>query len=289
MSDEAALLRAIGAHPDEDTPRLMYADWLDEHGRAERAEYIRVQIARLRKLATGEDDAHLYNREVELYRAHAAQWLRELMPPGYAPAIVAGERGFFAKARATVGDVLRATDHPCAGLITDLVLSAEPRKRGEWFADQLDRLINLPHFTNVSRLRVLSAPEVLHPSGVLVLAAAHFPRLAELDVSHGLIGNSGVTTLSLSKAFPALRVLDVSVNDITDGAWSALEGLLLRLERADLRGNGLLNATAERLRARFPHVLAYVFLRSGRVVRSLRERCRARVVAVAKFTLRSAP
>lgn len=28
---EAALLRAIAAHPDEDTPRLMYADWLDEN------------------------------------------------------------------------------------------------------------------------------------------------------------------------------------------------------------------------------------------------------------------
>jgi uncharacterized protein (TIGR02996 family) len=31
MSDEAALLRAVAAHPDEDTPRLAYADWLDEH------------------------------------------------------------------------------------------------------------------------------------------------------------------------------------------------------------------------------------------------------------------
>jgi uncharacterized protein (TIGR02996 family) len=32
MSDEAALLAAIVAHADEDTPRLVYADWLDEHG-----------------------------------------------------------------------------------------------------------------------------------------------------------------------------------------------------------------------------------------------------------------
>jgi uncharacterized protein (TIGR02996 family) len=43
MTDEAALLAAILAHPDEDTPRLMYADWLDEHGRPERAEFIRIQ------------------------------------------------------------------------------------------------------------------------------------------------------------------------------------------------------------------------------------------------------
>ena len=45
MSDEAALLRAIAAHPDEDTPRLAYADWLDEHGNpTNRAAFIRGQI-----------------------------------------------------------------------------------------------------------------------------------------------------------------------------------------------------------------------------------------------------
>lgn len=45
MTDGEALLAAILAHPDADTPRLMYADWLDENGQGERAEFIRVQIA----------------------------------------------------------------------------------------------------------------------------------------------------------------------------------------------------------------------------------------------------
>jgi uncharacterized protein (TIGR02996 family) len=44
MSEENALLAAIREHPDEDTPRLAYADWLDEHGRHERAEFIRAQV-----------------------------------------------------------------------------------------------------------------------------------------------------------------------------------------------------------------------------------------------------
>lgn len=44
MSDEAALLAAIIAHPDEDTHRLVYADWLQENGREDRAEFIRVQV-----------------------------------------------------------------------------------------------------------------------------------------------------------------------------------------------------------------------------------------------------
>lgn len=34
---ELGLLRAILENPEDDTPRLMYADWLDENGFAERA------------------------------------------------------------------------------------------------------------------------------------------------------------------------------------------------------------------------------------------------------------
>jgi uncharacterized protein (TIGR02996 family) len=52
MSDRAALLAAIVAEPDEDTPRLVYADWLDENAAdlpdpAEartRARFVRAQI-----------------------------------------------------------------------------------------------------------------------------------------------------------------------------------------------------------------------------------------------------
>lgn len=40
---EAAFLVDILAHPEDDTPRLIYADWLEEHGAEERAELIRVQ------------------------------------------------------------------------------------------------------------------------------------------------------------------------------------------------------------------------------------------------------
>lgn len=44
MSDHDALLAAICAEPDEDTPRLAYADWLDEHDRNAQAEFVRTQI-----------------------------------------------------------------------------------------------------------------------------------------------------------------------------------------------------------------------------------------------------
>ena len=50
MNQERALLRAVAAEPDEDLPRLVYADWLDDHGRAEWAEFIRAQV-RLARVA----------------------------------------------------------------------------------------------------------------------------------------------------------------------------------------------------------------------------------------------
>src|SRR3954447_2290691 len=44
MSDRDALLAAVRQAPDDDAPRLVFADWLDEHGEADRAEFIRLQI-----------------------------------------------------------------------------------------------------------------------------------------------------------------------------------------------------------------------------------------------------
>jgi uncharacterized protein (TIGR02996 family) len=37
------LLAAVLDSPSDDAPRLVYADWLDEHGQADRAEFIRLQ------------------------------------------------------------------------------------------------------------------------------------------------------------------------------------------------------------------------------------------------------
>lgn len=42
--DEAALLAAVCAAPDDDLPRLVFADWCDEQGRHVRADFIRSQI-----------------------------------------------------------------------------------------------------------------------------------------------------------------------------------------------------------------------------------------------------
>src|SRR5262245_6887248 len=96
QTDEQALLAAIIAEPEEDTPRLVYADWLDEHDRPARAELIRVQISLAR--TKGQPDPEnrrtgWHSRLRNLLHQHSRKWRRELPK---VPTAIWGpfERGF---------------------------------------------------------------------------------------------------------------------------------------------------------------------------------------------------
>jgi uncharacterized protein (TIGR02996 family) len=71
-------LSAICADPADDTARLVYADWLQENGEPERAEFIRVQVERARLRASGEDPEALRARDLELRAGHGVKWQHEL-------------------------------------------------------------------------------------------------------------------------------------------------------------------------------------------------------------------
>jgi len=88
--DRRAFLQAIREAPEDDAPRLVYADWLEEHGLGEtdrdRAEFIRAQCA-LARLRFGSPElearhAALAGREVELRVRNQDAWVAELnLPP----------------------------------------------------------------------------------------------------------------------------------------------------------------------------------------------------------------
>jgi uncharacterized protein (TIGR02996 family) len=81
MTDDEAFLRAITAEPDEDAHRLVYADWLDEHGGpagAARAELIRIQIEHERLTAGDPRREELRRRCLELLDEHRSAWLARL-------------------------------------------------------------------------------------------------------------------------------------------------------------------------------------------------------------------
>ncbi|MFM8271305.1 MAG: TIGR02996 domain-containing protein, partial [Gemmata sp.] len=85
MNDEAALLRAITANAGDDTPRLVYADWLDENEGPLQAEFIRVQCRLAQATAADRDYCDLLERHSELrvlFRPMARVTVPEL-PPGF--------------------------------------------------------------------------------------------------------------------------------------------------------------------------------------------------------------
>jgi uncharacterized protein (TIGR02996 family) len=113
LTDGDRLLAAIREQPDRDDYRLIYADWLEEHGQEERAEFIRVQV----ELASGNDHgggkkyasrrAFLRRREQELQLANrnGIEWrngLVELIPDGKSEF----SRGFISSLTCTLADLM---------------------------------------------------------------------------------------------------------------------------------------------------------------------------------------
>ena len=78
MSVEAALLRAIRDTPDDDLPRLALADWLDENGVPERAEFLRVQVELSRLPPDDPRRPALEDREHDLLAENEEYWLGDL-------------------------------------------------------------------------------------------------------------------------------------------------------------------------------------------------------------------
>jgi uncharacterized protein (TIGR02996 family) len=84
MTDHDALLAAILARPDEDTPRLAFADWLQENDDPDRGEFIRLEVELARTPPSTEEDERrrqlLLNRREELLKLHTHQWLGPFLP-----------------------------------------------------------------------------------------------------------------------------------------------------------------------------------------------------------------
>jgi uncharacterized protein (TIGR02996 family) len=175
-------LRAVIANPDDDLTRLVYADWLDENGQGERAEFIRVQVA----LAAGEPDddrrRHLEDRQRELLVAHDQEWVRELAevlecPPGAWGGWVF-RRGFVEYFHLP-GEVLVTNGTRLAELTPVRELYLNPTWTGE-----VVPLCAQPWFARVRDLYLLIDRPGLHRSGVWALIdSPHTTGLKKLVVS----------------------------------------------------------------------------------------------------------
>src|SRR5438477_7893874 len=76
-AEELAFLSRIREQPEDNGPRLIFADWLDERGDP-RGEFIRVQCALARLPADDPRRADLEQREQTLLAAHQGDWTAPL-------------------------------------------------------------------------------------------------------------------------------------------------------------------------------------------------------------------
>jgi uncharacterized protein (TIGR02996 family) len=99
MNEQAALLRHINENPCDDTARLVYADWLEEHAEPihrERAEVIRAQF-QLEELPLWEPKRHVLRATAErLLGKNRLHWLDPIIWSGKSPVF---RRGFIEEVR----------------------------------------------------------------------------------------------------------------------------------------------------------------------------------------------
>lgn len=86
MTEREAFIAAVAANPEDDTARLAFADWLQEHGEDARAEFVRLQCAiAARKPWPGDDPYELYDRVPEPDEARARDLLMNHLHEWFGP------------------------------------------------------------------------------------------------------------------------------------------------------------------------------------------------------------
>ena len=213
MSDRDALLAAILAEPDEDTPRLVYADWLEENGEPERAEFIRIQH-RLPGLSRRTAEAkRLIAREAELRKRlfkhlDKLPFVKITFRRGFVDSVTSG-LGVFAKH----APELHAEDAPAYELVLDPDEKDEKLLNGTR-EEERDVVLAVAEQPELQRCVTLDPRTYLRSSTAEALfTSSHLTGLRRLRAS----GDAGDAFEDLdSPTFANLRWLNLHYNDDSD-------------------------------------------------------------------------
>jgi uncharacterized protein (TIGR02996 family) len=251
MTHDEAFLHAIRAAPNDDAPRLIYADWLEEHGQPARAEFIRLQCA-FAALPEEEDvaAAALGERAEKLLADNWEDWvgpLRSLVGPN------ASRRGEGWLAGDLHRDGLRRFHR---GFVDCLTLSADTI---------LEHTATLARLVPLRRLRLwgagrraaefsasptLAGVEVLefvdyfdyplNADGARALAnSPHLRGLTTLNLYRNSVGDRGVEALARAPWFGGLQVLNLADNGVSSTALRVLAAARPRLAELRLGSNAV--------------------------------------------------
>jgi uncharacterized protein (TIGR02996 family) len=226
MTHADAFLQAILNAPDDNAPRLLFADWLEEYGDAERAEFIRIQVA-LAWPSSGLAPA-LWSRQRELLDRHGEGWSA---PARAVVASCAFARGFVEEVEAEAGAFLDGA--------AELFRQAPVRRvRLHWERGPLLASSHIPRLgdcVSLNRLNHLDLSEnILGSDGLqALLVAAPLTGLTSLSLRECQIGDRGARALAQSPLLTQLAWLDLSHNEIGP---AGVRALAQTLEERRLKG-----------------------------------------------------
>jgi len=271
MDLEAAFLQAISEQPDDDVHRLVFADWLDDHGHPARARFLREQCAARPGEEPPDDPAAVSAwREVlpPLSRMTIGWTFRRGIPEGIScgpiDATVPG-------AVRVVGQLVGEPAAFAVPTVREVVLDCKEvveydydkhyrplEDRGHLDADAAQVLAGLPLLDRLDRLAIRHAriPPVALET---LLASPRLGRLRSLDLAGGVVPVSVARAIVDSPVAARLRVLRLPGGFFGyNRRWQpCVEGdavavladapTLAYLDVLDLAWNGLTDAEADAL------------------------------------------
>jgi uncharacterized protein (TIGR02996 family) len=223
------LLAAARDDPEDDGPRLVLADWLEEHGDP-RGEFVRLQVRLQRLVAYDPTRPDLKCREAELLDRHRDDWLGPLRGMDYDPRFDGGLLFLFIGASALAGLPVEVLASEAFAWVAGVGLCLE-----EETLTAVAEAFRAPALTGVSELSLLGE-EVDDDQLGLLAASPRLGALRRLELGDNVFGAASLRALAWSERVPRLRALLLPRNDLrVEGVRALVSGLLLgRLEELSL-------------------------------------------------------
>jgi uncharacterized protein (TIGR02996 family) len=219
MARDEAFLQAIIENPDDDTSRLVYADWLDEQGQPDRAEFIRLQVRLSGGAVRGAD--RLRRRERKLLLAHEKEWAAPLhgmvrragFRRGFPERVTLTGEDFLAHA----GTLFRLA--PVRHLIFTEV------------GNLLPRVMDSPH---LARVRVLDSRTFAGQKVRTLVRSPHLGGLQGLVLRFAGLDDGDAAALAAAPKLAGLKLLDLYGSNIGAAGAMMLAGSVHLGELTDL-------------------------------------------------------
>lgn len=248
MTDEH-FLQTILADPDNDGPRLIYADWLEERG-DQRGEFIRVQCELAKGPANYARYGELKSREQALLQHHEHEWIEASIKR-----LVNSYE--FQRGLPTFVE-LRAKQFSHFPRVASMLPVHHLRIKGPFQnrKPSTQTIAATPSLARLTSLELTDGYYYLGPQEVASLVASpHLRRLETLILARNAVGAEGLIEIASTPNLPSLRSLalwcyGVNPQDFVGdvGAQSlAQSSLLPQLTQLSLRANRITSAGCQAL------------------------------------------